>query len=488
MSALRSLHIQNTYAELPDTFYRRVMPQPLHDPKLVSLNEPLARQLGLDTDHLDRQSLAELGAGQWILEGMDPLAMKYTGHQFGVYNPDLGDGRGLLLCETIDRDGQRWDWHLKGAGRTPWSRFGDGRAVLRSTIREYLCSEAMHGLGIPTTRGLFIVSASDPVYRETQETAATLMRVARTHLRFGHFEYAFYHQGEEAVRTLAEYAIRTCFPDLQEKPAPDRYEALLTRILVRTGQLIAQWQAIGFAHGVMNTDNMSIIGDTFDYGPYAFLDDFQAGFISNHTDQNGRYAFNQQPMIGFWNGQCLARTFTALLSEDKVRRALGHYEKAYNSTFLEGMRRKLGLSTERDDDLSLIMDLFRLLHEHRVDYTLFFRHLSRYGQAGAPPIRDLFVDRDACAGWLARYEERLQLEGDIDDSDRHCRMLATNPKYILRNYLAQNAIEKAQQGDFTEVNRLLDLLQHPFDEQPDCERYANEPPDWGRRLEISCSS
>ena len=489
MSSLETLNIQNTYSALPESFFRRVMPEPLHDPKLVSLNEPLALQLGLNPETLDRQALAELGAGQWILEGMEPLAMKYTGHQFGAYNPDLGDGRGLLLCETLDRDGQRWDWHLKGAGRTPWSRFGDGRAVLRSTIREYLCSEAMNGLGIPTTRGLFIVSASDPVYREGQETAATLMRLARSHLRFGHFEYAFYHQGEEAVRTLADYTIQTCFPDLQDHPsAEDRYEALLTRILTQTGQLIAHWQAIGFAHGVMNTDNMSVIGDTFDYGPFAFLDDFQAGFISNHSDHNGRYAFNQQPLIGFWNSQCLARAFTAILPEDNIRRALSQYETAYNTAFLGNMRRKLGVTTEQEDDLALVMDLFRLLHEHRVDYTLFFRRLSHFGNPDAAPVRDLFVNREACEDWLTRYRKRLETEGSLTDTARCDRMLATNPKYILRNYLAQQAIEQAQQGDYSEVNRLLAVLRQPYDEQPDYERYAKEPPDWGRKLSISCSS
>ena len=384
-------------------------------------------------------------------------------------------------------DDRRWEWHLKGAGKTPYSRFGDGRAVLRSSIREYLASEALHHLGIPSTRALFITAARDPVQRETLESAATLMRIARTHLRFGHFEFAAHQAGNEALRTLADYAIETCYPQFEAQSAPTRYEQLLSAIIERTATLIAGWQTVGFAHGVMNTDNMSILGDTFDYGPYAFMDDFNAGLICNHSDAGGRYAFNRQPEIGFWNCQCLARALLPLMDEDAVRRALRVYETTYNQAFLQGMGDKLGFEQTSRDDLPLIMDLFRLLHNQHTDYTLFFRRLSEAAVGGAAPVRDLFPDREAYAAWEQRYQARLATEKRLPE-ERAAAMRAVNPKYILRNYLAQNAIEKAETGDFSEVERLLDILRHPYDEQPAYEAYAKLPPDWGKHLEISCSS
>ena len=479
------MQVHNSYSELPPAFYTRVEPTPLQNPKLVSLNRPLAEAMGLTETQLEPEKLAQLGSGQTLWQGMDPLAQKYTGHQFGFYNPELGDGRGLLLWETLDAQGQRWEWHLKGAGQTPYSRFADGRAVLRSSIREYLASEALHALGIPTTRALFLTSASDTVYRETPETAATLMRVAHTHLRFGHFEFAAYHRGEDELKQLADYAIQTCYPELEILPAPQRYSRLLETMIERTARLIAQWQAAGFTHGVMNTDNMSILGETFDYGPYAFMDDFEAGLISNHTDTGGRYAFNRQPEIGFWNCQCLARAVRPLFDDDDaVMNALRVYERTYNEQFLALMGRKLGLTQATRDDLPLIMDLFRLLHVNHTDYAIFFRRLS---EADCPPVRDLFLDRNAFDAWAQRYHQRLA-QDDMADSERRTRMRAVNPKYVLRNYLLQQAIERAQAGDFSEVNRLLELVQHPFDERPEFEDYAALPPDWGKHLEISCSS
>ena len=479
------MQVHNSYSELPSAFFTRVQPTPLQNPKLVSLNRPLAEAMGLTEEQLEPETLAQLGSGQTLWQGMDPLAQKYTGHQFGFYNPELGDGRGLLLWETLDTQGRRWEWHLKGAGQTPYSRFADGRAVLRSSIREYLASEALNALGIPTTRALFLTSASDTVYRETPETAATLMRVARTHLRFGHFEFAAYHRGEHELKQLADYAIRSCYPELDSLPAPQRYSRLLELMIDRTARLIAQWQAVGFTHGVMNTDNMSILGETFDYGPYAFMDDFEAGLISNHTDAGGRYAFNRQPEIGFWNCQCLARAVRPLIDDDDaVMNALRVYERTYNEQFLALMGQKLGLAEATRDDLPLIMDLFRLLHVNHTDYGIFFRRLS---DADSPPVRDLFPDRNAYDAWAQRYHERLAQDG-MADSERRTRMRAVNPKYVLRNYLLQQAIERAQAGDFSEVDRLLELVQHPFDERPEFEDYAALPPDWGKHLEISCSS
>ena len=480
-----SVKIEHRYLELPDAFYTRVKPTPLKGGQMVCFNAPLAEAMGFSST--DPSEWTGVGSGTELLEGMDPVAMKYTGHQFGVYNPELGDGRGLLLWETIGPDGRRWDWHLKGAGMTPYSRFGDGRAVLRSTIREYLCSEAMAGLGIPTTRALFMVSAKDPVRRESIETAATLLRVTQSHIRFGHFEFAAHHHGEKALRALLEHVIDLHFPELKALPEAERYRRWYEETVQRTGRLIADWQAVGFCHGVMNSDNMSIIGETFDYGPYAFLDDFDAGFICNHTDQGGRYAYNRQPNTGFVNCQHLANALVKVMNEDDVRRGLRKYETAYNQRFQQNMRNKLGLYTESGADLSLIMDTFSMLHEHSIDYTLFFRGLSNLHSHGAAPIRDLFVNRSVADDWLERYQERLKEEA-ITEKERETRMRATNPKYILRNYLAQQVILEAQNGDYEPMERLLEVLKRPFDEQPGNEPYSAPPPDWGRHLNISCSS
>ncbi|MBW7472480.1 protein adenylyltransferase SelO [Marinobacter sp. F4218] len=477
--------VEHRYLELPDSFYTRVRPSPLRAPRMVCFNEGLADQMGFHTDNPEEWT--RVGAGAELLEGMDPVAMKYTGHQFGMYNPELGDGRGLLLWETVGPDGRRWDWHLKGAGTTPYSRFGDGRAVLRSTVREYLCSEAMEGLGIPTTRALFMISAKDPVRRESIETAAALVRVAQSHIRFGHFEFAAHHEGPETVKTLMEHVIALHFPQLIELPEEERHRRWFEEVVERTARLIADWQAVGFCHGVMNSDNMSIIGDTFDYGPYAFLDDFDAGHICNHTDQGGRYAYNRQPQVGFTNCQYLANALLPVMDEDDVRRGLRCYEVAYNARFLQNMRNKLGLLAEQESDLGLIMDTFSMLHEHRVDYTLFFRALSNLRAHGNAPIRDLFVDRSVADEWLKRYEERLDNETRPDD-ERESAMRSVNPKYVLRNYLAQQVIQEAQNGDYEPMKALLKVLERPFDEQPENEQYAAPPPDWGKHLNISCSS
>lgn len=486
MATFSGIHTRQRYLELPDTFFSHVRPTPLRgDIRLVHFNTELAREMGLSAEAPEEWT--DIAAGCALLEGMSPVAMKYTGHQFGMYNPDLGDGRGLLLWETEGPDGRVRDWHLKGAGQTPYSRFGDGRAVLRSTIREYLCSEAMHYLGIPTTRALLLVASTEPVRRETIETAAALIRVADTHIRFGHFEYAAHHLGPEAVKTLADHTIRHHFPDLAALSEGERYRSFFAEVVRRTARTIAQWQSVGFCHGVMNSDNMSITGDTFDYGPYAFLDDFDARYICNHTDQGGRYAYNRQPEIGFTNCQFLAHTLTSLLEEDDLRRGMREYETVYNETFISLMRRKLGLSATDDNDLSLVMDTYSMLHEHSIDYTRFFRGLSTLATKGPGPVRDLFTDRSVADNWLERYDQRLEQETQTAQ-EREATMCRINPKYILRNYLAQNVIEAAQVGDDRPLTELLKVLRHPYDEQPEFEAYAALPPTWGKEMDISCSS
>ena len=477
--------VEHRYLELPDSFYTRVQPTPLKDAKMACFNHKLAQEMGFHATN--EADWAKIGGGTELLEGMDPVAMKYTGHQFGMYNPELGDGRGLLLWETVGPDGRRWDWHLKGAGMTPYSRFGDGRAVLRSTIREYLCSEAMNGLGIPTTRALFMVSARDPIRRESIETAAALVRVAQSHIRFGHFEFAAHHEGPEAVKTLLEHVIALHFPHLIKLAEEERYARWFEEVVERTARLIADWQAVGFCHGVMNSDNMSIIGDTFDYGPFAFLDDFDAGYISNHTDQGGRYAYNRQPQVGFANCQYLANALLPIMDEDTIRNGLQRYEAAYNGRFLQYMRDKLGLVQEDEADLSLIMDTFSMLQEHHTDYTAFFRALSNLQAHGHAPVRDLFVDREVADNWLERYEQRLEQETRAHD-EREYEMRRVNPKYILRNYLAQQVILEAQNGDYEPMKELIKVLERPYDEQPEHEKYAALPPNWGKHINISCSS
>jgi uncharacterized protein YdiU (UPF0061 family) len=486
MPPLDALNFDNTFSRLPAGLFTRVPPTGLHKPRLVSFNAEVAALLDLEPECVHSPDFVAYFSGQKLLPGSDPLAMKYTGHQFGVYNPDLGDGRGLLLGEVVSRRGETWDLHLKGAGKTPYSRFGDGRAVMRSCIREYLGSEAMHHLGIPSTRALCIIGSDEPVQREKTETAATLLRVADTHIRFGHLEW-LHHSGQpEMLRTLVDYIIQHHFPELDDKA--DRHAQFFREVVRRTARLMALWQLAGFAHGVMNTDNFSITGATFDYGPFGFLDAYEPGFICNHSDYHGRYAWNQQPSVGLWNLNALAYALSGLVGKDALIDALQTYEPELLETYSKGLRDKLGLQGEQPGDRELTVEFLDLLARNGADYTRNFRRLSSVRQDMAQsPLRDDFVDREAFDGWLDRYRARLAVEGSNDD-ERARRMNTVNPKYILRNYLAQVAIDKAEAGDYSEIERLRSLLSNPFAEQPENEHYAALPPEWGKHLEISCSS
>lgn len=477
------LRFDNRFARLPADFHTRQQPHGLPDPYWVSINPDAAALIDLDPAAFAKPELLDAFSGNGLLPGSEPLAMVYSGHQFGSYNPQLGDGRGLLIGEVAGSQG-RHDIHLKGAGMTPYSRHGDGRAVLRSSIREYLASEALHDLGIPSTRALCITGSALPVYRETVETAAIVTRLARTHIRFGHFEYFFYTQRHALLQQLADHCITLYFPALA---GPDRYARFLQDVVQRTARLIAHWQAYGFAHGVLNTDNMSILGESFDYGPYGFLDDYEPGFICNHSDHSGRYAFDQQPAIGLWNLNALAHALSPLIAMEDLRNILGEYQGALTGHYARLMRARLGLQREEPEDRLLLADLLDLLAENRIDYTRFFRALGDFVPGQASALRDGFLNREAFDAWAVRYSARLRLESR-SHTERREAMQRSNPKYILRNYLAQAAIEKAQQGDFTEIDRLLAVLKRPFEEQPGREAYAAPPPDWGRKLEISCSS
>ena len=489
------LRFNNSFARLPDGFHARVRPRPLKDTHVVSVSPAAAALLDLAPDSLLDQQMVAWLSGQQAWPGSDPVAMCYAGHQFGHYVPQLGDGRALILGEVETRDGGRWELQLKGAGTTPYSRDGDGRAVLRSTIREYLCSEAMNALGIPTTRALAMFGSDEEVYRERIERGALLVRMAPSHVRFGSFEVFFHRQQHDRLRQLADYVIAHDFPQLRERPQP--YLALLREVVQRTAALMAQWQLVGFAHGVMNTDNMSILGLTLDYGPFGFLDAYEPGFICNHSDYRGRYAFDQQPSIGLWNLTCLAQAMLPLLDADdgeasaeQARDALAGYEPALIAAYSAGMRAKLGLRDAHEGDQALSAGLLNLMEANRIDYTKLFRDLAALRVADDSldaGLRDRFIDRPGFDAWLADYRARLRHESG-DDEARAAAMRAVNPRYILRNYLAQQAIERAEQGDYAEIDRLLGLLSRPFDEQPGMQAYAQEPPDWGRALEVSCSS
>jgi hypothetical protein len=489
MHKLQQLNFENTFARLPDTFHSRLIPTPLPEPYLVSFNASAASLIDLDSTESSRADFAEHFIGNRLLPGSEPLSMLYAGHQFGQFVPQLGDGRAILLGEIRNRSGELWDVQLKGAGITPYSRQGDGRAVLRSSIREYLCSEAMHGLGIPTSRAMCIVGSDEEVYRERIETAAVLTRLSPSHVRFGSFEVFFYRGQHEHITTLADYVITRHFPHLVDDA--DKYQLLYNEITQRTAKLMAQWQAVGFSHGVMNTDNMSILGLTFDYGPFGFMEAYDPGYICNHSDPGGRYAYDQQPKIGLWNLVCLAQSLSPLIPLEDLQTVLDSYVPAYHQHYVELMGSKLGLSHATHRDLDLISAWLNMLHVSQLDYTNLFRSLGNFNSAADAnnaPLRDQFTDRAAFDAWSSNYRARVQNEAGTDN-ERKERMDSVNPKYILRNYLAQNAIGQAENNrDFSEIDRLLKLLSNPFDDKPEMEQYAAIPPEWARQLEVSCSS
>ena len=488
MATLESLAFDNGFARLPEAYYSRVCPTPVPDPYLVCYSPEALALLDLDASEMTRPELIETLAGNQLLPGMDAIAALYAGHQFGHYVPQLGDGRAILLGEVKNAAGEGWEVQLKGAGRTPYSRGGDGRAVLRSSIREFLCSEAMHALGIPTTRALCIVGSDRPVYREDEETAALVTRLAPSFVRFGSFEVFYYRNQIEPIRQLADYVIARYYPDL--KDLADPYPEFLRQVSLRTAELMAQWQAVGFSHGVMNTDNMSILGLTLDYGPFGFLDAFDPGYVCNHSDIGGRYAFDQQPDVAAWNITKLAQALVPLMSVETASQAIGEYPQVFGKAYLERMAAKFGLPPG-GETAGLVMDALQLLAQNRVDYTIFLRRLCDFDSrpdAGNAPLRDLVLDRAAFDAWAARYAAALRQQGS-SDAERAAAMRAVNPKYILRNHLAEVAIRRAaDERDYSEVNRLHALLTRPFDEQPEHEAYAAEPPDWARKIEVSCSS
>ncbi|PCI15167.1 MAG: hypothetical protein COB71_00225 [Thiotrichales bacterium] len=493
MASLESLAFENRYAKLPAPFFHGVSPTPLMGAHLASFNAELGALFGLTIEDASQPGFVDYFSGARDMPGAEPLAMVYAGHQFGHFVPQLGDGRAMLLGQVRDDLGVLWDMHLKGSGPTRFSRGSDGRAVLRSSIREYLCSEAMFGLGIPTTRALCLIASSESVMREHVEPGAMLVRMAQSHIRFGSLEY-FYHRGDhDNLRKLGEYLLDEEFAHLRDEDAP--YLALFDEVIRRTATLVAQWQGVGFCHGVMNSDNMSMLGLTLDYGPFAFMDTFEHDYVCNHSDHQGRYSYRRQPEMAHFNLACLATALLPLIHDDKevaislVRERLANYWDCFNDAHLGIVRAKLGFLQQENDDLELWDELL-LLMEGEVDFTLFFRHLGALSLSSPThhPLRSEFIDQSRFDLWMYEYHQRLQRERSCDET-RHQSMDAVNPQYILRNYMAEAAIRQAEDdGDYSEIDRLLSLLRSPFSEQPDAEQYAKPAPVWAQSIKLSCSS
>ena len=481
---------QQSFAELGNRFFTHLHAQALPSPYLVGRSRSVAKALGLEDNWMKSDEATQALTGNTLLPGSQPLASVYSGHQFGQWAGQLGDGRALLLGEMRDAQNQPQEIQLKGAGRTPYSRMGDGRAVLRSSIREFLCSGAMYGLGIPTTRALCVTGSDAPIRREEIETAAVVTRVAPSFIRFGHFEHFAFNGMTEELKKLADYVIERFYPDCQGAANP--YAALLEAVSERTAKMIAQWQAVGFCHGVMNTDNMSILGLTMDYGPFQFLDAFDPNHICNHSDDRGRYAFNKQPNIAYWNLFCLGQALLPLISPDGepdlAVAALEPYKTIFPAEFHKRMSAKLGLpdSPATEASKATIEGILKLLAADKVDYTIFWRRLSHAVASNQfDTARDMFVNREAFDAWTLSFQEHSAQMGCRLDTDL---MLKTNPAYVLRNHLGEQAIRAAKLKDFHELERLQSLLQDPFTEMAGMEQYATFPPDWASTIEISCSS
>jgi serine/tyrosine/threonine adenylyltransferase len=479
-----------SFAQLGSSFYTHLNAQPLSSPYWVGRSLDMAKALGLEDNWLESDEALQSLTGNTQLNGSQPLASVYSGHQFGHWAGQLGDGRALLLGEITDAHGKPQEIQLKGAGRTPYSRMGDGRAVLRSSIREFLCSEAMQGLGIATTRALAVTGSDAPIRREEIETAAVVTRVAPSFIRFGHFEHFAYNGMTAELKTLADYVIQRFYPDCKE--ATNSYAALLEAVSERTAKMIAQWQSVGFCHGVMNTDNMSILGLTMDYGPFQFLDAFDPNHICNHSDEHGRYAYNKQPNVAYWNLFCLGQALLPLISPDGepdlAVAALEPYKTIFPAALHARMSAKLGLPEQEATDASkaLIESTLKLLAAGKVDYTIFWRRLSHAVAAQQfEPVRDLFLDRPAFDAWLLSFQEHSP---QVNTAVMAYLMLKNNPAYVLRNHLGEQAIRAAKLKDFSELERLQSLLQSPFTEAKGMEAYATFPPDWASTIEISCSS
>lgn len=476
---LNDIKVTNPYLSLDDECYDKIAPTPLHKPFLIHANRDVANTLGIDEEELSRNDFVNLLNGAKLLEDAEPFAMCYAGHQFGHFVPRLGDGRAINIG-MIDK----YQLQLKGAGITEYSRSGDGRAVLRSSIREYLMSQAMQGLKIPTTLCLGIIGSEHNVRRETIEKASMVCRVSSSWVRFGTFEYYAHNGLFKELQALADYVIDESFSHINGRN--DRYTLLFNEVMVITSRLMAQWMSVGFNHGVMNTDNMSIAGLTIDYGPFAFLDDFRYENVCNHTDAQGRYSYTNQPSIAKWNLRALMMALSPLATVEKMEKILVIYDKIYARYLQYYMCKKLGLEGTVEGDPELIDDMYDMLEILHVDYTLFMRTLSHYEKAGdRTALLATGLYHEPMNKWLDVYDERIKY---IDTTERKKQMLSNNPKFVLKNYMLQEAIDKAEEGDFTGVEDLFNIAKNPFDEHEGFERWAEATPKSFKNQKLSCSS
>ena len=471
----------NSYARLPDRFFARLAATPVAAPRLLKLNRPLALQLGLDPQALASPAGIEILAGNRAADASQPIALAYAGHQFGNFVPQLGDGRALLLGEVVDTTGTRRDIQLKGSGPTPFSRNGDGRAAMSPVLREYIVSEAMSALGVPTTRSLAAVATGEMVFRETTLPGAVLTRVASSHIRVGTFQFFAARRDVEGLKLLADHVIDRHYPEARATENP--YLALFEQVMARQAALVARWQGVGFIHGVMNTDNVSVAGETIDYGPCAFMDDYHPGTAFSSIDHGKRYAYDNQPDIAGWNMARFGETLLGLISDDEDRalalanEALGTFPVRFAAELLKGFRGKLGLFTEAEGDAALAQDLLTAMAENQADFTLTFRRLC---DAAATPeadaaMRDLFTDRSAYDGWAMRWRLRLAQEPQ-DGPTRQAAMKTVNPAYIPRNHLVEAALAAAvNDDDFAPFEKLIAVLARPYEDKPGAAAYADPP-------------
>jgi len=484
----------NSYASLPVRLYARLDPTPVAAPRLVRLNAGLAETLGLDPEELASPEGVQVLAGNRVPETATPIALAYAGHQFGYFVPQLGDGRAILLGEVVGPDGARRDIQLKGSGRTPFSRDGDGRAALGPVLREYIVSEAMAALGVPTSRALAAVTTGQPVLRETVLPGAILTRVAASHIRVGTFQYVAAHGDAETLRVLADYVISRHYQECATTEHP--YRALLDTVVAQQANLVARWMLVGFIHGVMNTDNTSIAGETIDYGPCAFMDNYDPATVFSSIDRFGRYAYGNQPSIAQWNLARFAETLLPLLGEDEdqaltaAKAAIGSFAPSFNAAYQSGLQRKIGLAVEREGDAALIHDLLTRMAENSADFTLTFRRLcaAAADPEGDAAVRVLFADASAYDTWAARWRHRLMEEVAIPDV-RYAAMRAVNPAFIPRNHLVEIALDAAvAREDFTPFEELLEVSSRPYEERPGCERYAAPPAPEERVQQTFCGT
>ncbi|MFA6600587.1 MAG: YdiU family protein [Candidatus Omnitrophota bacterium] len=488
------IRFETSYARLPERFYERIHPVPVKAPRLVQWNDACAKELGIDSEDLSLEERAFIFSGNVLLPGAEPIALAYAGHQFGHFVPQLGDGRAVLLGEVFDLYGKRRDIQLKGSGQTRFSRQGDGRAALGPMIREYIVSEAMHALGIPTTRSLALVTTGEPVYREAVQPGAILARVAASHIRVGTFEYFAAGQDQEALKILADYVIGRHFPGAQKAENP--YAALLKAVVDAQATLVARWMHAGFIHGVMNTDNTSISGETIDYGPCAFLDAYDPATVFSSIDHHGRYAFGNQGPIAAQNLAGLADCLLPLLHEDPQqalalsKEIVGSFPILFNRYWLEGMCAKIGLKQGQPEDLPLIQDLLTLMKGHQADYTLSFRALCGGidEKFDAAALRILFSNSGEFDQWLIRWRRRLVGEGK-PASEIAEKMLRVNPAFIPRNHRVEQAIEAAvEQHDLSKMAHLIEVLSRPYDDQPANAEYMNPPKPEERVTQTFCGT